>query len=134
MSQKLTSPKLPISQFETVAVKSQGDGKQKKVVIDRHPGQAEYFREDLNGVPLDMVAIPGGSFRIGSPEHEAERMDWESPQHSVTIAPFFMGKFAVTWAQEQAIVGQNPSRFKGTYGEGGAEMVPMRRQMEGVGS
>jgi len=62
---------------------------------------------------LDMVAIPGGTFLMGSPNSEAGRRDSESPQHSVTIAPFHIGKFAVTQAQYQAIVGKNPSGFKG---------------------
>ena len=51
---------------------------------------------------------------MGSPNSEAGRRDSESPQHSVTIAPFYMGKFAVTQAQYQAIMGKNPSQlFKG---------------------
>ena len=61
----------------------------------------------------DMVAIPGGSFQMGSPDSEAKRSDCESPQHPVTIAPFHMGKFAVTQAQYQAIMGNNPSYFQG---------------------
>ncbi len=37
----------------------------------------------------------------------------ESPQHQVTVSPFYMGKFVVTQAQYEAIMGKNPSRFKG---------------------
>jgi formylglycine-generating enzyme required for sulfatase activity len=65
---------------------------------------AKNFTEDLgNGVTLDMVAIPGGTFLMGSPESEPQRLDSESPQHTVTIQPFFMGKFPVTQAQWQAV-------------------------------
>jgi len=61
--------------------------------VEPPSAQAQYFREDLgNGVTLDMVAIPGGTFRMGSPNSEAQRRDSESPQHSVTIAPLS------TWA------------------------------------
>ncbi|WP_414621263.1 SUMF1/EgtB/PvdO family nonheme iron enzyme [Calothrix sp. CCY 0018] len=82
--------------------------------INRSRGKAEYFKEDLgNGIFLEMIKIPGGSFLMGSPENEPERSDHESPQHKVTIQPFFMGKFPVTQEQYQAIMGENPSKFKG---------------------
>ncbi len=81
------------------------------------------FTEDLgNGVTLEMVAIPGGRFLMGSPESEPERDDNESPQHIVTLQPFFMGKFPVTQAQWQAVaslpkvkidLNADPSHFKG---------------------
>ena len=67
--------------------------------------RAESFQEDLgNGVFLEMVKIPGGSFLMGSPE---------SPQHKVNIQSFFMGKFQVTQKQYEVIMGENPSYFKG---------------------
>jgi formylglycine-generating enzyme required for sulfatase activity len=72
------------------------------------------FTEDLgNGVKLEMIAIPGGTFLMGSPENESERRDDESPQHQVTVPSFFMGKYPLTQAQYQAIMGNNPSYFKG---------------------
>ena len=78
------------------------------------PSSAKYFTEDLgNGVSLDMVEIPGGEFLMGSPANEKGRKKNESPQHKVTVKPFFMGKFAVTQPQYQAIMGKNPSYFKG---------------------
>jgi formylglycine-generating enzyme required for sulfatase activity len=52
---------------------------------------------------LEMVAIPGGTFLMGSPESEPERSDDESPQHTVTIQALFMGKFPVTQAQWQVV-------------------------------
>ncbi len=72
------------------------------------------FQENLgNGVFLEMIAIPGGTFLMGSPENEAERLSYESPQHQVTVPSFFMGKYQLTQAQYQAIIGDNPSSFKG---------------------
>ena len=50
-------------------------------------------------VTLEMVPIPGGSFLMGSPESEADRNDDEGPQHEVKLAPFWMGKYEVTWDQ-----------------------------------
>ncbi|MGB3755818.1 MAG: SUMF1/EgtB/PvdO family nonheme iron enzyme [Rivularia sp. (in: cyanobacteria)] len=82
--------------------------------INRSRRRAESFQEDLgNGVFLEMVKIPGGSFLMGSPENELERTEYEGPQHKVNIQPFFMGKFQVTQKQYEVIMGENPSYFKG---------------------
>ncbi len=104
-------------EFDTaiLTVKSSGIfGIGRSYEINRSRKRAESFQEDLgNGVFLEMVEIPGGSFLMGSPESELERYDNESPQHKVNIQPFFMGKFQVTQEQYQAIMGENPSHFKG---------------------
>ena len=72
------------------------------------------FTEDLGkGVKLEMVAIPGGTFLMGSPENEVERFSDESPQHEVTVPGFFIGKYQLTQLQYQTIMGTNPSYFKG---------------------
>jgi formylglycine-generating enzyme required for sulfatase activity len=59
-----------------------------------------------------MVKIPGGIFLMGSPKTEAERSEYEGPQHYVNVPEFFMGKYPVTQAQWQAVMGSNRSRFK----------------------
>jgi len=70
--------------------------------------------EDLGkGVKLEMIAIPGGTFLMGSPENEVERFSDESPQHEVTVPGFFIGKYQLTQLQYQTIMGTNPSYFKG---------------------
>ncbi|MGK7896923.1 MAG: SUMF1/EgtB/PvdO family nonheme iron enzyme [Xenococcus sp. (in: cyanobacteria)] len=76
------------------------------------PSKFQNFTEDLdNGVELEMIAIPGGKFLMGSPEGEGN--DWEKPQHEVTVQSFYLGKFPITQAQYQQVIGHNPSRFKG---------------------
>lgn len=68
-----------------------------KVHIRSHQGTTEYYREELgDDVTLDMVAIPKGSFEMGSPESEVAYNYSERPQHQVTIAPFCLGKYPVT--------------------------------------
>ncbi|MEO1761274.1 MAG: formylglycine-generating enzyme family protein [Cyanobacteria bacterium J06629_18] len=110
--------------FETVTVDGRGN------IINRHNCEARYFIEDLgNGVTLEMIHIPGGTFTMGSPagkpkrkllgftmsleDREKGRSRCENPQHTVTIQPFFMGRYAVTQAQYQTVMGENPSVFKG---------------------
>ena len=57
------------------------------------------YAEAITGtdVKFEMVPIPGGEFVMGSPAEEAKRSDDEGPQHPVKIAPFWMGKYEVTW-------------------------------------
>jgi formylglycine-generating enzyme required for sulfatase activity len=73
--------------------------------------QVESFTDDLNGVPLEMIFVPGGSFKMGSPEGVGR--DNERPQHDVTVPGFYIGKFQITQAQWEAVMGKNPSSFKG---------------------
>ena len=66
------------------------------------------------GVTMELVLIPPGEFLMGSPESDIWRYDDEGPQHRVRIAkPFYMGKYQVTQAQWKAVMGNNPSGFKG---------------------
>jgi formylglycine-generating enzyme required for sulfatase activity len=76
----------------------------KKWVIHRQEQQGYRFLELLPGdITLEMVAIPEGSFVMGSPDDEPERRDNESPQHEVTVPSFFMGRYPVTQAQWRAV-------------------------------
>lgn len=118
---------LPSFSFETVRVNRQGK------IVETIPSQAQFYGQNLGqGVQLDMVQIPGGKFLMGTAEAEIEQLckkynneyfRWESPQHSVQIAPFLMGKTPVTQDQWRIVVTQvgkivrdlnpDPSRFKG---------------------
>jgi eukaryotic-like serine/threonine-protein kinase len=94
--------------FEVLTVNNTGQ------VISREQKSARYFTEDLgSGITLEMVAIPAGEFMMGSPAGELERSDSEGPQRRVKIVGFYMGRFTVTQAQWQAVMGNNPARFKG---------------------
>jgi formylglycine-generating enzyme required for sulfatase activity len=62
---------------------------------------------------LELVEIPSGSFTMGSPNTEADRNNDEGPQHQVNLKGFLMGKTEVTQAQWRAVMGTNPSDFKG---------------------
>jgi len=64
-------------------------------------------------VSMKLALIPAGKFMMGSPPGEANRSG-EEPQHEVTISkPFYIGVTEVTQAQYEAVMGTNPSRFKG---------------------
>ena len=104
-------------QFETAQINKNGTG------INRITKSAEYFAQDLgNGVLLEMVHIPGGTFIMGSPENEEGYYESQSPQHQVTVPSFFMGKYLVTQKQWRLVAAlpkvkidleSDPSNFKG---------------------
>jgi formylglycine-generating enzyme required for sulfatase activity len=48
-------------------------------------------------VTFRLVPIPGGTFRMGSPEDEPDRGKDEGPVHEVQVSPFWMGVHEVTW-------------------------------------
>jgi formylglycine-generating enzyme required for sulfatase activity len=99
-----------LSSVDIQSVNVDGTG----TIIERPSGQVSAFRETLdNNAGLDMVQIPVGEFVMGSPAEEAGRQDNEGPQRAVTVPSFFIGRFQVTQAQYEAVMGQNPSRFKG---------------------
>jgi formylglycine-generating enzyme required for sulfatase activity len=60
------------------------------------------------GMKLEMVRIPAGTFQMGSNDYDCEK-----PVHSVTISKdFYIGKYEVTQAQWEKIMGNNPGNFK----------------------
>lgn len=89
--------------FEVVTVDEQGE------IVTRKQHTATQIIENAKNINLAMVYIPAGKFMMGSDE-----TDNEQPIHKVIInQPFYMGKYPITQAQWQAVMGNNPSSFKG---------------------
>lgn len=130
---------VPTFEFEVVTLEVRrsggitGLGQKVELLTHHRPRRADYRVEDLgNGVSLELVAIPGGTFQMGSPADEEGR-DWyrnfdasltdpEGPQHQVTVKPFWMGKYPITQAQWKTVatlpkveraLNSDPSQFKG---------------------
>ena len=68
----------------------------------------ESYFENLDGVPLELIHIPAGKFTMGGDNFEREK-----PLHEVNVTGFYLGKFQITQKQWQAVMGKNPSHFKG---------------------
>ncbi|MBF0102548.1 MAG: formylglycine-generating enzyme family protein [Desulfobacterales bacterium] len=93
--------------FETVSVDSQGK------IIKREVCTALQYSDDLgDDVQLEMIHIQAGTFMMGSPNTERDRFDNETLRQ-VNVSSFYMGKYPVTQKQWQAVMGNNPSCFKG---------------------
>jgi formylglycine-generating enzyme required for sulfatase activity len=105
----------------------------KKWVIKKEKRQAKGIVQKLaEGVELELMEIPGGTFTMGTEDEEIERLvkkfGWEGfrrerPQHLVTVSSFYMGRYPITQAQWRAVASRtdlkverylnpDPSRFK----------------------
>ncbi len=69
-------------------------------------------------ISFNMKAIPGGTFKIGSPENEEFRKDDEGPQKEVKISPFFMAEVEVTWDEYLAFYVATAAEGRSTDTEG----------------
>ncbi len=78
-------------------------------LIRREYRTARQLTEYLpNGVVLELVYLPGGTFIMGSEEAECA-----TPPRSVSLKPFLAGKYPITQAQWEAVMDNNPSKFRG---------------------
>lgn len=92
---------LPEVHFETAFIENH--------LIRREYRTARQFTELLpDDVALELIYIPGGTFIMGS-----EEVEGTTPPHSVSLQPFLAGKYPVTQAQWEAVMGNNPSKFRG---------------------
>jgi formylglycine-generating enzyme required for sulfatase activity len=74
------------------------------------------FTEPIPGtnVSFDMVAVPGGSFNMGSPDNEPLRKPNEGPVHKVTVTSFWIAEIEVSWDEYMAF-------FRATASQGRTE-------------
>jgi sulfatase modifying factor 1 len=84
------------------------------LVPDRKPpGEPDPPKHVINSIGMKFAWIAPGNFIMGSPKEEKERGDNET-QHKVTLTKgFYVGVHLVTQEQWQALMGKNPSHFKG---------------------
>jgi formylglycine-generating enzyme len=88
----------------------------------------ENFNEKIPGtnVSFDMVAVPGGTYNMGSPENEQLRKPDEGPVRKVTISKFWMEKTEVTWDEYLAF-------FRATGSQGRTEgQVIIKKNVDAI--
>ncbi|PHJ57773.1 serine/threonine protein kinase [Nostoc linckia z18] len=129
----IPQPQLPKVQANTISLQTfefdvvTVDATGKQINYKRH--SANFFIEDLgNGVILEMVSIPGGTFIMGSPDNKGKAN--ERPQHQVTVREFLMGKYQITQAQYEAIMGNNPAYFRTNGANRPVENVSWKNALE----
>jgi formylglycine-generating enzyme required for sulfatase activity len=102
-------------EFDVITVDKKGEEN------SRTRKSASFFIEDLgNGIGLEMVYIPAGTYLMGSPEGKGNAD--ERPQHRVTVPSYLMGKYPITQAQWRIVaayppeareLNPNPANFRG---------------------
>ena len=74
---------------------------------------SQEHRFEVGGVEFNMIRVEGGSFMMGSPDNNPDADDDEKPPHEVTLSDYYIGETQVTQALWKAVMGKNPSHFKG---------------------
>lgn len=101
---------LPLQEIEFTTVTLNDHGE----IQARPVHHAHQFIEHLgNSLDLELIAIPGGLFRMGTLGKQG--YDDEHPLHQVNVAPFLLGKCLITQAQWRAIMGPPHCRFSGDH-------------------
>jgi formylglycine-generating enzyme required for sulfatase activity len=100
----------------------------KELIIKRYKAYRAQYKAELcnlsrdsktiienlgGGIILELVKLPAGSFLMGSPDDEPGVKYEERPQHRINIRSFAIGKYPLTQAQYEVVMGTNPSHFKG---------------------
>jgi formylglycine-generating enzyme required for sulfatase activity len=101
---------LLLSQTITASLFADNDTHARGIVADK-PNEGRFvesaagymvpYSETIPGtnIVFEMVPIPGGRFKMGSPESEEGRSTSEGPQFEVDVPPFWIGKYEVTWSE-----------------------------------
>ena len=71
-----------------------------------------------SSISFNMVAIPGGKFKMGSPANEPFRKTDEGPVREVEVSPFFMAEIEVSWDEYLAFYIQTAAEGRSTDTEG----------------
>ncbi len=67
-----------------------------------------------DGISIEMIRVEAGTFAMGATPEMEDPWDDEKPAHQVTLTnDYYIGKYEVTQALWQAVMGNNPSNFKG---------------------
>jgi len=85
--------------------------KQKSKQITMSENQRQTIIQNLIN---NMVYVEGGTFLMGATVEQADdAWEDETPIHQVTLSSFYIGRYEVTQQEWQAVMGNNPSKFKG---------------------
>ena len=106
---------LKLAQVDLEACEAKIQKLQKKLQELSEPKKKEERDQvfTVDGVSFKMIRVEGGSFMMGSPDNNPDAYDDEKPPHEVTLSDYYIGETQVTQALWKAVMGKNPSRFKG---------------------
>ncbi len=93
-------------------------GPTEPLISEIEPGAFVSYTEEIpnTNVKFEMVAIPAGTFNMGTPDSEPGHQPDEGPQRSVELGGFWMGKFEVSWREFDAYYSETVTRGKNEQG------------------
>jgi formylglycine-generating enzyme len=113
---------------ETASTKSKTKEKENDVITSGNVDKANSPNHHKSKTGIDMIAVQGGSFMMGSDDEEA--FDGEKPVHRVTVSDFYIGKYEVTQEQYEKVMGKNPSYFQNSGKNAPVEQVSWYEAVE----
>jgi formylglycine-generating enzyme required for sulfatase activity len=106
-----------IKKLQTKFEELRNPDKERKQEDERkHLDEEERAKEmtfNVGDVQFKMIRVEGGPFMMGSPDNDSDAFDDENPQHRVTLNDYYIGETQVTQALWKAVMGDNPSYWKG---------------------
>lgn len=109
---------LMIALLPIIAFAQNAEEKVKKSGNNQTPVEWEHSKASkeviIQRLIKNMVYVEGGTFTMGATsEQGGDVLDREKPAHQVTLSSFYIGKYEVTQEEWEAVMGSNPSSFKG---------------------
>lgn len=99
-----------VSGSSTITIKD--NSSKTRVSLDICVYNVETF--NVHGVLFKMIEVEGGTFTMGATaEQGSDPQWWEYPVHQVTLSSYYLGQTEVTQALWSAVMGSNPSHFRG---------------------
>ena len=82
-------------------------------ILKQEPAKSklEDLTFNVDGVSFKMIAVEGGTFKMGC--NDSDAYDDEKTIHNVTLSSYYIGETQVAQALWKAVMGNNPSYFKG---------------------
>ncbi len=118
LGEGVKSPVAPIVATPIVPATIEGVNEETRMVREAEAGkitqQNDVLRFVVNGVSFEMIRVEAGTFTMGATSEMKDPWNDEKPAHQVTFKRnYYIGKTQVTQALWQAVMGNNPSSFKG---------------------
>jgi len=119
-----TAPVTKALSYGSHTIKAEKDGVTKEMTVTvKEKGETEWTLDvrkgpltewiTVNGVSFKMIGVEGGTFTMGCTSEQSDCDNDESPTHKVTVSDFSIGETEVTQALWKAVMGSNPSNWKG---------------------